>query len=313
MTPKMTPGLVTFACLLQATIALAEWRPVELEFPKVEDAKTLNITALGIAGAGNFYLATSDSRLYRWDGKAVEEIKHDESGNPEWVIRNIVVNADDDIWAFGDNGFSLRFDGESWQAVRNPLTGIGQRKGSIWAAACADRDQCFAGSQEGRLIRWDGTRWDDVLSPAKDERIYGIQLTSPDSGWMAADGFLASWNGKRWTKADLEDVPRMYDVALIGRDWGWAVGDAGTVFKYDGEEWQEIEIKGSFFRLRSIACASKTECWAAGEAGAVFRWNGTQWERVRLGTINRLTTVKVTANKALIAGDKAALFVSGER
>jgi len=297
---------IAFLC---AGIVLAsEWKPVELKFPKVDDQETSNITAVGIVGADQVYVATSRSRLYRWNGKDLEEIKHNESGDPAWTVRNIVVNSEDDIWVFGDNGLSMRFDGKTWKQVRNPLTGTGKRNGRLWGAACAKADLCFAGSHSGRLIKWDGKEWDEVNSPADDARIYGIQFTAPDSGWMLGEGFFARWDGKSWQKAGLKEVPRMYDLALVGQDWGWAVGDAGAIFAYDGLNWWPMKVKGSLFRLRGIACPTKVECWAVGEAGVAFKWDGSRWERVKLGVVDRLTTVQMAASTNLIGGDKATFL-----
>lgn len=295
-------------CFLLPTAAAAEWDAAALKFPERDDAALPNVTALGIARPERVYIATSDSRLYLWDGKTLEEIEHDESGDPDWKIRNIVVNDANDIWAFGDNGLALRFAGESWKPVRNPLTGTGKNGGRIWAAGCANSNLCFAASQNGRVIRWDGRRWEEIRSPVQDARIYGLELAAPDFGWMVGDGFFASWDGEKWTKAGIEEAPRMYGVALVGRDRGWAVGDRGVFFRYNGGAWHRTEVKGSIFRLRSIACDGENACWAVGEAGAVFGWNGTDWQRVRVGTFNRLTTVRTAAGKKLIGGDKATLL-----
>ena len=146
---------VTLFSICCAGLALAaNWQPIDLKFPKDEDKASLNITAIGIAGPDQVYVAATGSQLYLWNGKNLEKIKHDETGDPEWEIRNIVINAPDNIWVFGDNGLSIRFDGKSWQHVRNPLTGTGKRKGRLWGAACAKPDLCFAGSHgvcgEGR-------------------------------------------------------------------------------------------------------------------------------------------------------------------
>lgn len=301
-------GTAALLSFLLTTATAANWHSVAVKFPDSDTAPDPNITAIGISRPDRVYIAASDSRLYLWNGKTLEEIEHDESGDSDWKIRNIIVNDVDDIWALGDNGLSLKFDGESWQAVRNPLTGTGKVRGRLWAAGCADANLCFAASQSGRVIRWDGRRWEEISSPVYDARIYGMQLASPEFGWMVGDGFFASWDGKQWTKAGLDKVPRMYGVALVGRDWGWAVGDRGVFFRYDGNAWTRAEVKGSLFRLRSISCSGKTECWAVGEAGAVFRWNGTDWQRVRVGTFNRLTTVKIAPGKKLIGGDQATVL-----
>ena len=103
----------------------------------------------------------------------------------------------------------------------------------------------------------------------------------------------------------------MYDVVLTGNGRGWAVGDHGAIFEYDGAAWKRMDVRGSFFRLRAVACASPTDCWAAGAAGAVFGWDGAGWQRTRLGTPERFTAVAVRDGQALLAGDRGTLFRRG--
>ena len=208
----------------------------------------------------------------------------------------------------GDDALSLHYDGKAWTRVDNPLSRRKPSEGRFWGAGCAAPDRCFAGTRDGRLIEWDGRKWQNARSPVDKERIYAVRFSSRDSGWMVGEGFFARWNGSGWKRADMVDVPRMYDLALIGSDWGWAVGDHGVLFEYDGAAWKRVRVKGSHFRLRAIACASRSDCWAVGEAGAAFGWNGIRWQRTRLNTTERLTAVAMADGTALLAGDRGTLF-----
>ena len=262
------------------------------------------VNAIAILGRGNAYLGAGDGRLLHWDGTRLSPMDHAAKVSP----RKFVVNARDDVWVFGDDALSLHHDGKGWTRVDNPLARRKPSEARLWGAGCAAPDRCFAGTRDGRLIEWDGRKWQHARSPVDNERIYAMRFSSPRSGWMVGEGFFARWDGKDWKRADMKDVPRIYDLAVIGDDWGWAVGDHGALFEYDGTGWKQASVRDSLFRLRAIACASRAVCWAVGEAGAVLGWNGSHWHRIRLDTTERLTAVAINDGTVLLGGDRGTLF-----
>lgn len=297
------------ACLaLPAWAAWAgAWEKVAWDSARKGRKPPPNVTAVGILERDRALIGTSDGRLLRWDGEGLDAMDHPAKVRP----RKFVVNAPDDVWVFGDDALSLHYDGTAWTRVKNPLNRRKRSEGRLWGAGCAAPDRCFAGTRDGRLIEWNGKEWRHALSPAGKARIHAMAFPSRRSGWMVGDGFFARWDGARWKKADMRDIPRMYDVVLAGNGRGWAVGDHGAVFEYDGTAWKKTDVPGSFFRLRAVACASASDCWAAGAAGAVFGWDGTRWQRTRLGTPERFTAVAMGAGQALLAGDRGTLFRRG--
>lgn len=295
--------LLLAACLSTAAWGAA-WERVAWDAPGAKEKQPPHINAIAILDRNNAYLGTGDGRLLHWDGTRLKPADH-----PAKVIsRKFVVNAADDVWVFGDDALSLHYDGKAWTRVDNPLSRRKPSEGRFWGAGCAAPDRCFAGTRDGRLIEWDGRKWQHARSPVDKARIYAMRFSSRHSGWMAGEGFFARWDGKDWKNADMADVPRIYDLAVMGNEGGWAVGDHGALFEYDGANWEKVEVPGSFFRLRAITCASRTDCWAVGEAGAVFGWNGVRWQRTRLGTTERLTAVAMKDGAALLGGDHGTLF-----
>ena len=296
-------ALLLAGCL-STTAWGAAWEQVPWSAPAAKRKPPPGVNAIALLGRNNAYLGAGDGRLLHWDGERLEPVDHPAKVSP----RKFVVNAADDVWVFGDDALSLHYDGKAWTRVGNPLSRRKPAEGRLWGAGGAAPDRCFAGTRDGRLIEWDGRKWRTARSPVDQERIHAMGFSSRDSGWMVGDGFFARWDGREWRKAEVADVPRMYDLALMGNDWGWAVGDHGALFAYDGAAWKRVDVPGSLFRLRSVACASRTECWAVGEAGAVFGWDGARWRRTRLGTTERLTAVAIAEGTALLGGDRGTLF-----
>jgi hypothetical protein len=285
----------------------AKWEKLTWGDAPMSKGKPVSMNTVGIVGKNNVYFAWSGSHLVHWDGKSFKEVKHEKSGDRKWDIRNFVINSDSDIWAVGDNGLSLHYDGKAWKNVENPMTGKGRRPGRLWGSGCATPKKCFAGTRAGDLIEWDGSAWKLVSKggepPAEGARIYSIGFLSENDGWMAGEALVAKWDGKGWKKQDIE-VPRIYEMVLVDKDFGWMVGDGGAFFKFDGKAWTKFNVKGSFFRMRGVDCLSKTDCWAGGDAGAAFHWDGKGWTKVKLGIFDQLSRVKFGHGRGFMVTNK---------
>ena len=189
--------------------------------------------------------------------------------------------------------------------------GEGRRKGRLWGAGCPTPDHCFVGSRPGDVVEFKGSSAKLIAKagdpPAEGARIYGMQFPAKDVGWMTGEAFFARWDGKSWKRQDIE-APRIYNMTIFSKDFGWAVGDGGAFFKYDGNTFTKVNVKGSFFRMRGVSCASKSNCWATGDAGAAFNWDGKSWTKVKLGTFERLSNVAFGHGLGFITGAKGAIY-----
>jgi hypothetical protein len=304
---------VIFVGLLLFPVGLvrADWEKLDYKAPKDKEGNPEGVNTVAIAGKNNAYFGVGGSRLVHWDGKSFKEIKHANTGNEKWDIRNIVINSEKDIWVFGDNGLSLHYDGKKWHGIKNPMTKKGRREGRLWGSGCATPSKCFAGSRAGDLIEWDGKEWKLIAKagdpPAEGARIYAMAFPSKSEGWMAGEAFVAKWDGNKWTKTEA-DVPRIYAMTTVGGDSGWMVGDGGAFFKFDGKAWSKFDVKGSFFRMRGVSCGSKDNCWAVGDAGAAFQWDGKGWKKVKIGTFDQLSRVDIAHGLGFMVTDKGAIY-----
>jgi len=75
----------------------------------------------------------------------------------------------------------------------------------------------------------------------------------------------------------------MADLRLASDD-GWAVGDKGTILRWDGANWTNVE-SGTTQRFNDVYCAAPNNCWAVGD-GVVAGWDGTRWNVQTSGAIN---------------------------
>jgi hypothetical protein len=198
----------------------------------------------------------------------------------------------DDVWAVGDGGMTVHWDGASWSTVWNPthgpeggppvvtyvqLTGLwGAAPDDVWAVG------------GGALLHWNGTSWalgspppvGDYYHPRGMNAVWGSSSTD---AWMVGDyGLTAHWNGVSWVV-----VPN----PLTGTDrglsnvWGtgpsdvWAVGPSGTILHWNGSSWA-YAVSWTNADLYGIWGTGPNDVWATGISGTVLHWDGSAWSSV---------------------------------
>lgn len=87
----------------------------------------------------------------------------------------------------------------------------------------------------------------------------------------------------------------------------WAVGDAGSVFHYDGTKWSSSS-SGTTETLYGVWAASASEVVAVGTNGKVIRWNGTNWTAEASGTAKRLTAIWGNSTDAWAVGEGGTII-----
>ena len=65
----------------------------------------------------------------------------------------------------------------------------------------------------------------------------------------------------------------------------FVVGDTGTVFRYDGRQWQQQPVPTKR-DLRAVWGRGPTEVYVAGDSGTMLRYDGSTWHPVTLPTNN---------------------------
>jgi hypothetical protein len=90
------------------------------------------------------------------------------------------------------------------------------------------------------------------------------------------------------------------DVHMVSATDGWAVGENGTVLRYDGTSWSPVNInpQPSNETLVDVHMLSATDGYIggwgeSGASGTIYRWNGTSWGLVYNAPrdINRIDAV----------------------
>jgi hypothetical protein len=157
-----------------------------------------------------------------------------------------------------------------------------------------------------QIFRWDGANWDLYqTSPVASQlnAIHGTDTTnvfavgnSPGAGSPPA---IVRWTGgPAWTNISPAGVAiglNLYGVFAVNPSLAFAVGDTGTMLRFDGTLWASI-LSGTPNTLRSIWMVSDTDGWAVGNLGSIVRWNGLAWAAETSPTLNQLNGVQALSS-----------------
>lgn len=198
----------------------------------------------------------------------------------------------DDIWAVGEAGTILHYDGEQWTASDSATTI------SLHAVSGTARDDVWAVG-ESIVLHWDGKRWSDVLNePNLQEILLSVWAAGPDSVFMVGlttdtnRGLLRHGKGTEWGWIEL-GRGAMWEV------WGssptdvWLGGsnDSGLGFlaRGDGENFEATEYKGG--SVRGIWGASSDDVWAVPYDDKFQHWNGSSWSAFNVPDLHPIIAV----------------------
>jgi len=236
-------------------------------------------------GPGDIWVGTEKGFLH-YDGRAWTRHESGSATKGLWAVSS------NDIWAVGNSGSSLHWDGSKW--ARQTGFGPVPRLGAMWATS--DDDVWFLGASALRYHhgyvenfgKLTDLQWYDKTS-AWGSAANDIWYTTPRST-------MFHWDGTAWSSMPL---PLPTSNMAIRAVWGsgpanvYAVTAARDPFRpsnayvvrWDGTKWAEAHaiLEGSAgtsaVDLNAIAGTSAQDVWVGAENGALWRFDGTTWTR----------------------------------
>jgi len=139
----------------------------------------------------------------------------------EGAVRAVYAAAPGDVFAIGDDGAIVRWDGAAWSIVHRSalrLTGIdGSGPNDVWVSAAQP-----AHGDEATLLHWDGATWSEVRwSPYGARRLSGLRRDGAGRTWVAAGDRLFVGDGAGW-----QTLPAPFEA----REVLWIDPDDGSIW-----------------------------------------------------------------------------------
>ncbi len=177
------------------------------------------------------------------------------------VIRNIQGTAANDVWAGGEAGTAVHWDGGRWTA--HP---IGGELYQVYGLYSVGRNDVWAVGDSG-VFHWDGSNWTQSLQLGA----VAISGSAPDSVWaVAIGGQLIRLQQSQWIPVGM--VPTSCGALWVASPTDIWIG-CDTLYHYDGNNLVDTgKVPGAF----QISGARADDVWAATPTG-VWHWDGLTW------------------------------------
>jgi hypothetical protein len=237
--------------------------------------------ALWGTSVNNVYAANWTSVLH-FDG-----VKWSNVDTVQWHgTLDIYGTSGSDIYAVGQAGRILHFDGQVWgqeqwdgQSVYPLALGNWYTPSPniyLWGVWAAGPDDWFVVGDRGTILRGKAGNWTPMNAGVTTllRRVWG---TSANNVYATGDGgVLLHFDGTAWSKVTLPESVDMWGVWGSSASDVYVVGAGGKVFHFDGGSWSMIQLPTQNF-LYAAWGTSASNVFVGGSGGTIYRWNGARW------------------------------------
>ena len=222
----------------------------------------------------------------------------------ESTVRNLLdlsIVAANDVWAVGNAGTIIHYDGNSWTAFQD--TG-GNRVRTINMVSANDG---WAAGDAGKIFRFNGTNWTEFQDTGGDTW-YRLRMIDANNGWLVGNsGKIYRYDGTSWAQFVDTGNTNWYGLFVMDAGNAWVVGQSGTIYRYNGASWSEQMDLGNM-NMNDVYMLSPTNGWAVGDGGTIARYNGV-WSTVSSPTTQDLNGVAfISSSNGWAVGDNGVIL-----
>lgn len=242
--------------------------------------------ALWGAGPADVYAANNTGILH-YNGSSWSHV-----AAARWrAMYDVYGTSASNVWAVGENGMIMRFNGTSWTAWRFDGTSVTPYDLNTWALPgqkvnlrsvfpIPGTSMIGIVGDGGTALVYDGTSFSTwtIYNTGDSSAITNVWGTSYfDLYITTADGRLQHFDGNNLTTVAGVTAPGgMNSVWGTASNNVYAVGGGGMVWRYNGSSWSRIRLP-TRATLYTVYGTSASNVFVAGSDGALYRYNGTTW------------------------------------
>jgi hypothetical protein len=159
---------------------------------------------------------------------------------------------------------------------------------------------------------YDGNNWTQVPTGVS-VALWDIWGTGPSNVYAVGElGTVLRYNGAQWTTQS--NIPTNESLNAI---WGssatdiFAVGDCGTVIHFDGTSWT-AQASGATQNLYGVWGFSGSSVYAVGALGTIVHYDGTSWTPETSPTSLTLNDVAGAGNTVRAVGEQGTILAKTE-
>ncbi|HOJ12911.1 MAG TPA: Ig-like domain-containing protein [Deltaproteobacteria bacterium] len=254
----------------------------------------------------------SDGEIYACgeDGELVgfDGVSWDEYPVPRaFDLRAIALLATGDLLVTGDMGIVLTGSPGGVLAEAYPvLTDLN----ALWLSS---DDAVITCGDLGKVLVSDGDSWSD-MSPENAQAfdLYCAWGTGEEDFWVGGSfGRLWHYRSGRWASYPMTDLTTQTFRALWGasEDAVFAAGTLGHILAYDGSSWSIVHTTDGL-AVYALWGTSDDDIFASGEMGFVYHYDGGTWSRIRSpGTLDIYAIWGGTSGRVYFVGENGLFLV----
>ncbi len=211
-----------------------------------------------------------------------------EQTSTDSALYDIWGSSRENIFAVGENGTILRYNGFSWS---HSASGTTLQLSGIWGSAA---DDIYAVGDKATLLHYDGVRWSPVAHPLSGTGfpLYDVWGSSAADVFVVGFGAILHYNGTAWVRMNINTAGEDWSSAAFKSVWGSSGADvyvnvAGGAMHFDGKTWSlifDIIIYGS---LSAVWGSAADDVFITGNSydkgmsksyGMIWHFDGTAWK-----------------------------------
>lgn len=278
--------------------------------------------------------------LYHFDGIQWTSYPSNAPHFSYQVLGSIWGSSRNDIFAVGNEGAIVHFDGTSWGPM---ASGVNRNILGVWGSAPND---VWAVVQSGAILHFNGTEWSSAYE--HDGELRDVWGSAADDVYVVGlGGAMIHYDGSVWTP---QTVTTAHLLDIAGRNSGdiYVVGEFGSqgvILHFDGVTWADdftvipgdpplqavavdqgnrvfasrgdLDIRvhwfdGSHWKeskpllpdLNSVWAYSNDYAIAVGDEGTILLWNGVSWDQMQSNSVAPFSAVYGFAPNDVYAGAK---------
>ena len=213
-------------------------------------------------------------------------------------LRAVWARSSDDVFAAGDDGTVLHYDGEAWQKLTLSESGTFEAvAGTASATYLGIGNRVVALNDELNAVR-------TLASSTINIRVLGIQADDAAAYATTTRGSVIRFNNSGQVAEQLMQPAAALNALAVAAGGFVAVGNSGAVFRGDGSNWQPESDHLTTAHLLDIWASSPDNIVAVGGHGEVLRYDGRSWKKLPIANVlnTRAVWIDPSSQDVFLAG-----------
>jgi hypothetical protein len=200
---------------------------------------------------------------------------------PREFLKGVWGHSATDVFAVGENGMILHYDGMEWIKMKSPTT---EHLYGVWGSSSSN---VYAVGALGTILHYNGLIWSADIESTTTEGLRTIWGTGSSDIYSGGDsGTILHYDGVSWSEMESNSTAWLLGMWGTSNTSLYAVGgfydgvggwfspdswDGGVILHYDGNSWSELKTDIDN-RLFSIWGSSESDIYTVGAQATILHY-----------------------------------------